>query len=201
VKKVFKIAITGNIGSGKTTASKLVSELGFKVFESDNEVKKLYLQKNVKTNILSAFSKSIENLQKANTQIDTNLLGNYVFENQSQLRRLEKIIYPELKKKKEKFIEENINEKALFFDIPLLFEKKLHFFYDKIIYLYIDESTQRKRVLRRKNMTQKKLKKILENQTVKISKFEDSISIKINTNCSRKKLKTKIKSFLKDINL
>ena len=32
---MIKIAITGNIGSGKSTVAKIIRELGFKVFDSD----------------------------------------------------------------------------------------------------------------------------------------------------------------------
>jgi len=199
VKKNFKIGITGNIGSGKTTLSKIILELGLKVFQSDKEVKKIYLNKSVKVNIASAFSGKIKNLQKKNGQIDTNLLGSYVFNNKSELKKLEKIIYPELSIRKKHFLDINSKETLLFFDVPLLFEKKLHYFYDKIIYLYTNEYTQKKRVLKRKNMTEEKLKRILKNQISNISKFENFISLKINTNSSRKNLKEEIELFINNL--
>ena len=41
------IAITGNIGSGKSTITKIIRELGFKVFDSDKEVKKALTKKDL----------------------------------------------------------------------------------------------------------------------------------------------------------
>ena len=199
VKKKFKIAITGNIGSGKTTISNIITKLGFKVFQSDKEVSKIYLKKNVKTNIASVFLKKIKNLFDEKGQIDRNVLGSYVFKDKKELKKLEKIIYPELYKIKKVFINNNIKERILFFDVPLLFEKKLHYSYDKIIYLYTDEFTQKKRVLRRKNMNEEKLKTILKNQLSRISSFDNFISLKINTNCSREKLKEKIETFTNNL--
>ena len=46
---MIKIAITGNIGSGKSTITKVIRELGFKVFDSDKEVKKALTRKNLIT--------------------------------------------------------------------------------------------------------------------------------------------------------
>ena len=43
----IKIAITGNIATGKTTVCEILKSMGFKVFESDYEVKKLYNQNDI----------------------------------------------------------------------------------------------------------------------------------------------------------
>ena len=42
---MIKIAITGNIGTGKSTVAKIIKEFGFKVFESDQIVNKLLEEK------------------------------------------------------------------------------------------------------------------------------------------------------------
>ena len=44
-------------------------------------------------------------------------------------------------------------------------------------------------------MNEEKLKTILKNQLSRISSFDNFISLKINTNCSREKLKEKIETF------
>ena len=44
-KKKYKIAITGRIGSGKSTLSKILIDLGYSVFESDYVVNKILNQK------------------------------------------------------------------------------------------------------------------------------------------------------------
>ena len=43
--KPVKVAITGKIGSGKSTISEILIKLGYKVFESDKEVNKLFRDK------------------------------------------------------------------------------------------------------------------------------------------------------------
>ena len=46
-----------------------------------------------------------------------------MFLHKKDLKNLEDLIYPLLNKQRQKFISLNKNEKILFFDIPLLFEK------------------------------------------------------------------------------
>ena len=42
MKNPIKVAITGKIGSGKSTISDILKKLGYSVFESDKEVDKLF---------------------------------------------------------------------------------------------------------------------------------------------------------------
>ena len=48
MKRPIEIAITGKIGTGKTTTCNLLKNLGYQIFESDNEVKKLFYRKKLK---------------------------------------------------------------------------------------------------------------------------------------------------------
>ena len=120
-----KIAITGNIGSGKTTISNILIKAGYKVFQCDKEIRNLYLVKNLKDEIKNTFENKVKNLFFKNGQINKVALSDYVFSSSMQLRRLEKIIYHYLEIIKRDFLEKNNKKKILFFDIPLLFEKKL----------------------------------------------------------------------------
>ena len=63
---MIKIAITGNIGSGKSTITKIVTELGFKVFDSDQEVEKVMNEKKLIDQISQEFKSKIPNLIKKN---------------------------------------------------------------------------------------------------------------------------------------
>ena len=61
---MIKIAITGNIGSGKSTITKIIRELGFKVFDSDKEVKKALMKKDLINQISKEFKSKIPGLIK-----------------------------------------------------------------------------------------------------------------------------------------
>ena len=148
-----KIAITGKIGTGKTTVSEIIKSLGHKVFESDKETKKILQKPKIIQKINIAFGNKIQDLINLDKQIDRNKLGEFVFKNKFELRKLESIVHPEIWKNKKKFMSLNNNKNVLFFDIPLLFEKNIYMNYDYIIYTTVDFNTRKERVLKRKGMT------------------------------------------------
>ena len=192
-----KIAITGNIGSGKTTISNILLKAGYKVFQCDKEISNLYLVKNLKNEIKSTFENKVKNLFFKNGLINKIALSDYVFSSSMQLRRLEKIIYYYLEITKKDFLEKNKKKKLLFFDIPLLFEKKLEDEYDFIIYLFLNKENQKKRVLKRKNMSEDKLKKILKNQ--KDFSKSKKISLLIDANKKKAEVKQTLLEFIKKL--
>ena len=63
---MIKIAITGNIGSGKSTITKIVRELGFKVFDSDLEVENVMMKKDLINQISKEFKSKVAGLIKKN---------------------------------------------------------------------------------------------------------------------------------------
>ena len=195
MKNPIKIAITGKIGSGKSTVADIIKDLGYFVFESDKEVNKLFNSNNIKNKIKTLFCK-IKNLTNKDGSINKILLGDYVFSNKNELKNLEDLIYPLLNKERQKFISSKKMEKILFFDIPLLFEKKLFTEYNFIIYVYVKEKIQKERVLRRKKMNKDKLKKILEAQTYNLKDYQKFISIKIDTSKNLDQTKQSLISFL-----
>ena len=199
MRKAIKIVITGNVGTGKSTLSKFLISEGYQVFESDVEVRKVYSLSEVKKKITLIFSKKVKELTLCNGNINSINLGKYVFENTKELEILENIIYPYLGDRKRKFIKKNIDSKIIFFDIPLLFEKKLHLDYDYVIYLRCNFNQVRKRVLQREGMTEQKLKNIMSNQIKDISRFKKYISIALDTGESFAKTKSQIRNFINKI--
>ncbi len=198
---MLKIAITGKIATGKTTISKILKEMDYKVFDSDVEVANLYKTKPVINLVLEAFSHKISSLLLDNGKLNTSNLGQYVFKNTEELIKLEKILYPELKKKKDYFYFENKKEKALFYDIPLLFQKNLQSRYTHIILTIVNKETQKRRALQRKNMNKSKFENILKIQEYDEYKFKKKISLKLDTSKSIEETKKELKKFLKKIKI
>tara|TARA_B100000242_G_scaffold87817_1_gene58913 strand:+ start:406 stop:1017 length:612 start_codon:yes stop_codon:yes gene_type:complete len=195
---MITIAITGNIGSGKSTITKIIRELGFKVFDSDIEVKKALTNKDLINQISKEFKSKIPGLIKRNT-INKDKLGEFVFSNPEELKKLEQLVHPKVWESKEKFFKKNFNEQAVFLDIPLLFEKKLQSKFDFIIRTRVSEEVQKKRVLKRKNMTNAKFDHIRKAQIDCSSVEEKFISLDINTQEDIKIIKKKIKNFLETV--
>ena len=199
VKKVTKIAITGKIGSGKTSLCNIIKKIGYKVYESDKEVEKLLKRAHIIEEVKFLYKGKIRNLIDNNGNINKKILGDFLFSNKNELDKLEKLLYPLLEEQKKKFVEENSNEEFIFFDIPLLFEKKMHKKFDKIIFLDVSKEIQEKRVMKRKGMTKNKLDNILNNQSYDISIFKKFISVQINSSGNKKLLEYHIKNFLNNL--
>ena len=199
VKKVTKIAITGKIGSGKTSLCKIIKKIGYKVYESDKEVDKLLKRAQILKEVKLLYKGKIRNLIDKNGNINKKILGDFLFSNKNELDKLEKLLYPLLEEQKKKFVEENSNEEFIFFDIPLLFEKKMHKKFDKIIFLDVSKEIQEKRVMKRKGMTKNKLDNILNNQSYDISIFKKFISVQINSSGNKELLENQIKNFLNNL--
>ena len=105
-------------------------------------------------------------------------------------------MHPKVWESKEKFFKRNSNEPAVFLDIPLLFEKKLQSKFDFIIRTYVSEEVQKKRVLKRKNMTFAKYNQIRKTQTDYSGVEEKFVSLDLNTEEDIKIVKKKVKNFL-----
>ena len=195
MKNPIKIAVTGKIGSGKSTVADILKDLGYYVFESDKEVDKLFNNNNTKKRIKKLFWQ-IKNLINKDGSINKTLLGDYVFSKKDELKNLENLIYPLLNKERKKFINSKQMEKILFFDVPLLFEKKVFSDYNFIIYLHVKEKIQRERVLKRKKMNKDKFEKILEAQSYNLKDYDKFISIKIDTSKDINQTKKSLVSFI-----
>jgi len=135
---MIKIGITGSLASGKSTASKFLSSKYGPLFSADNAVKELY--KNSRFKILISKKFKINN----NIQIKKNL-KKMILNNSAELKKLEKIIHPLVRKKMKKFTIKNKNKKFLFYEIPLLIESKLMKYFDKIIFIKSKKQLRLKR--------------------------------------------------------
>ena len=89
---MLKIGITGNIGSGKTTVSKLFELLGVPVFYADDEAKKVMVTDNIlKDQIKLAFGKDA---YFDDGTLNRKYIAGIVFNDDHQLNRLNLLVHP-----------------------------------------------------------------------------------------------------------
>ena len=197
MRNPIKVAITGRIGTGKTTICTLLKKEGFQVFESDKDL--IFFENSVKIFSFTFFlvNSFLTSLSDEKGNLNRKVLGNFLFSKKLELNKVEKILYPLLEIEKKKFLTRNCNKSCLFFDIPLLFEKKLHNTLDKIIYLKVDKKIQKQRVLRRDGMNEKKLKQILANQNHNFNYYKKFVSLEIDSSESKSLIRKKLQKFIK----
>ena len=115
---MFKIGITGSIASGKTTASQIISRRRGALFSADKVVRNLY-KKNSFKKIISKKLGFDFNLRFKNE------LKKKILEKNENIKKLEKLIHPIVRKEMFIFLKKNKHKRILFFEVPLLIENKL----------------------------------------------------------------------------
>ena len=156
----FILGLTGSIAMGKTTVSNMFRDLGTPVWCADNEVNRLYKKNGAATKEIEIQFPSVV----IETGIDKNKLRDLIHEDNSVLKKIERIVHPLLDISKCDFIKKNKTLPLIIFDIPLLFEKKQEKNFDAVLVVTASETTQKKRVLSRKNITEKDFQLIKRNQ-------------------------------------
>ncbi len=158
------IGITGSIGMGKTTISSMLRLLNIPVFDSDKEVRNI-LEKNkdVKEKIGDIWPETVV-LSEQEKRINKVLLSKIIFERKHERKILEKIIHPIVKRKRKCFIKKNNKCYFVGLDIPLLYEtrtdKECHY----VFLVNSSKKIQKKRVLKRQDMTEEKFNLINSSQ-------------------------------------
>lgn len=163
---MLKVAITGNIASGKSLFESFLKNLGFKVLCLDNVTHLLYENSDVLKDFL---------LKKFNT-ISRAEISKKVFKNPSLKSELEKAIYPLILDEMEKFFIENKSEKYVFVSAAVLFEAGFKQYFDKIIFIKADENIRLQRLMDRNNLSKDEAKIRIksqkpEDEKIKLSDF------------------------------
>ncbi len=149
-------AITGSIGCGKTTLASQAKSLGYTVFDVDAWVRRLYFQKDFIETIVKEFPLTLEN-----GHFNKRKLRNIVFDDNSQLKKLEALIHPFLKNELKYRIRKNAAKNDIFFlDVALLFEMGWDKYCDIIIVANVADDIQKNRVMIRDNVTAEHFEKI-----------------------------------------
>lgn len=188
------IAITGSIGTGKTTLAKIVKKLGYNVYDIDAWVRRLYYQKDFINNIGKIFPKVIEN-----DKVNKRALRNIVFNDNNELKKLEGLIHPFLNKQLKKTIKRNAQEEFInFIDVALLFEMDWDKYVDMVIVTNVDYHIQKKRVVERDKVTEDHFDKINNIQMSNKQKMELA-DIVINTDKPINLLKLEIMEIIDSI--
>ena len=187
------IGITGGIGSGKSTFSNEVIKRGFKLLDSDKEVDLLY--KKPKKEFLDYLNKIGLRKSIKNKKIDKKIIRETIFDDRQIKTKLEKYIFKIIRKKRKKIIkkETKLKTKAIFFDVPLLFENNLGKDFDIIVSIISLKKNRLKRLKLTKKISEKTYKKITRYQTSDVIRKSKSDIIIYNNGS--------LKDFLKKTNI
>ena len=181
---MIKVGITGSIASGKTTVARMLAGKKYPLFDADNEVRRIYKTNFFKNKVRKKFSlTNTKNIKKKIKKI--------ISKNKENLKKLEKIIHPLVRKGLRNFVKKNKNKEILIFEIPLLIESRLMKNFNKIVFVNSKKKIRLKRYLKRgKNKKNFDLLDKRQLTPVKKIKFSDYV---INNNNSLEFLKKNVK--------
>ena len=138
-----RVAIVGNIASGKTAVENMLKNAGYKTICADNIVHKLYTEPKVQDKIYDVFE-----------TIDRSEIISVVFADNAKKQELESILHPLVKEKLIEFFKENEKEKLTFASVPLLFEAKMQNLFDYIVFVSSEINIRLNRLMKRNNLSE-----------------------------------------------
>jgi len=186
-----RIGILGDIGSGKSYVAK---NFGYPVFNADYEVSKLY-QKNRK------IYKKLKNILPEyiyKFPIDKIQLSKAILANNSNLKKIIRIVHLEVRNKMQSFLKKNKHKKFIILDIPLLLENKINKKRDILVYVQSSKKNILKNLKKRNNFNIKLLNKFKKIQLPLAYKKNNSRFV-IKNKFTKKSVKDEIKTILRVI--
>jgi len=188
---MIKVAILGDIGSGKTFVS---NKFGYPVFNAHKEVANIYKKsKACFLRLKKKFPKFINTYP-----IDKNELKNLILKNPNNIKKISKIVHPLVRIEMKRFLRRNAKKKMVILDIPLYIENQLNQRKDILIYVDAKKKEIEKRLKKRKGYNKKILESLKKIQMPKSKKKKKANYIIKNT-FNPSKLNKNIKSIKNNI--
>lgn len=167
MKEICVIGITGNMGSGKSVASKYIQSKGYKVLFSDDIAKDIITtNKDVKRCIIKAFGEEAYKDDKYNIAYISGKVFGEKPENEENMLTLNAIIHPVVIQELMNQIEEAAEngEEHIFVESALIFELELEEGFNYIINIHSDEDIIVKRIVERNKISEEEARKRLKSQ-------------------------------------
>ena len=127
------VGLTGNIGSGKSTVARMLSERGATIIDADVLARRaVELGTPAYTKIVARWGRAVVS---PDGHLDRAALRRFVFADQGQLEELNEIVHPEVEQLRDRLVEQarGRGDRIVVCDIPLLFEKGMADRFDRIL--------------------------------------------------------------------
>lgn len=159
------VGLTGGIGSGKSTVSRLFREAGAFVIDAD-EIAHDVIRKEgpAYAPVVEAFGADI--LDQTG-EINRKRLGKIVFQDARRRERLNQLVHPHVFARadaEKRAIAAAHPDAVILFDVPLLIETGAHQAMDRVILVYVDRAAQIDRMMKRDSLTREEAEQRLEAQ-------------------------------------
>jgi dephospho-CoA kinase len=161
---VVKVAITGGVGSGKSTVARMFKELGAVVLDADELARAVVA---VGTPAWEALRRAFgPEFFRPDGSLDRGKMAHLVFHNPEARRRLNDIVHPQVAREMARSLAdlEGRGVPLVLVEVPLLFECRLEGAYDRVIVVYVPPEVQVERAKRRDRREKQEIAGILAAQ-------------------------------------
>src|SRR5574344_788132 len=184
---MLKIALSGNIGAGKSEVEKIFKEIGIDVIDADEISHQALFEEENKKLLLKEFGKIIFEISG---EISRKKLAEIIFTDEKERKKLEQIIHPYIFTKIDEFLTKKSSKPFAIVSMTLLFETNQQNNFDKIIFIKAPEKLRLERILKRGYTKQEAINRIKSQQNQNF-KAQNSDYV-INNNSSLTELRAKI---------
>lgn len=156
------LGLTGSVGMGKSTAARMLRQMGVPLHDADAAVHRLLAPGGAAVeNVAAAFPDA-----RRDGAIDRAALGALVFGDSAALKRLERILHPLVRADEQRFLRRwrAWRTRLVALDVPLLFETGGERRCDVVAVVSAPAFLQHRRVLARPGMTEARFRAILAKQ-------------------------------------
>ena len=128
--KPLLIGITGGIGSGKSIICRVLSILGYPVFDADAQAKIILENHEIQVKVITLLG---DKAYLENGKPNREFIASVVFNDNEKLKSLNGIIHPAVQKQFHEWVRDNQNAQLVFKEAAIMFESGSHKEMDKII--------------------------------------------------------------------
>jgi len=165
-----KVAITGIIGSGKSTAASLFKKLGIPVFIADESAKDLMQNDN---NVINKLVYYFGDIVYENGKLNKSYISERIFNNSSDLKFVNSLVHPIVNDRFQSWC--NVQESSyIIYESALVFENESEDIFDEIICIKTPINIIHQRINVREDYNFEKINKIIENQISQDEKCKKS---------------------------
>jgi dephospho-CoA kinase len=175
---MLKVAITGNIASGKSVVEKILESKGYKIYDTDK--------------IAHEILENSSEVKQVFGTTDRKKIAEVVFSDSEKLKLLESIIHPRVKDELNKIFSNDLE--VVFISVPQLFETGFDNLFDKVIYVTADRQIRLERLMKRNSLNEEEALKRINAQN-EAGKVEKSDFVIVN-NSDLEKLDSEVEKIL-----
>ncbi len=203
LQRMWRIGLTGGIGSGKSTVAAMLSARGAALIDADAISRSLTAPNGLAmAEVAKAFGPQMVNAQGA---MDRQAMRQHVFQNPEAKQRLEAIIHPWVQRLTQEQAQMALQQgmRVLLFDVPLLVESGARWRgqVDQVVVVDCDGPTQVQRVMARSGLAAAEIEGIMAQQASRAQRLACADAVVFNQGLSLLELEDQVTHLAADFGL